>query len=292
MFGLSARLGSALAVVAVGLLLGGCGSKVPNRAPVEDRGAGAGKHGAVVMDPNTQAVKQLPGFENAGKPGYYTVKPGDTLIRIGLDHGQVSRDIARWSSLDNPNRIEVGQVLRVVPPTTASEASGAATKPVTLASVTPVASAPAASAAKQAAPAPSSASSTPAPAPAATAEDEIAWIWPTNGTVLAGFDEVKNKGLDIGGTVGDPVLAAADGRVVYVGAGLRGYGNLIILKHNNTYLTAYAHNQTLLIKEDQSVRKGQKIAEMGSSDADRVKLHFEVRRQGKPVDPAKYLPAR
>lgn len=292
MFGLSARLGSALAVVAVGLLLGGCGSKVPNRAPVEDRGAGAGKHGAVVMDPNTQAVKQLPGFENAGKPGYYTVKPGDTLIRIGLDHGQASRDIARWSSLDNPNRIEVGQVLRVVPPTTASETSGAATKPVTLASVTPVAAAPAASAAKQAAPAPSSASSTPAPATAATAEDEIAWIWPTNGTVLAGFDEVKNKGLDIGGTVGDPVLAAADGRVVYVGAGLRGYGNLIILKHNNTYLTAYAHNQTLLIKEDQSVRKGQKIAEMGSSDADRVKLHFEVRRQGKPVDPAKYLPAR
>ncbi len=292
MFGLSARLGSALAVVAVGLLLGGCGSKVPNRAPVEDRGAGAGKHGTVVMDPNTQAVKQLPGFENAGKPGYYTVKPGDTLIRIGLDHGQASRDIARWSSLDNPNRIEVGQVLRVVPPTTASETSGAATKPVTLASVTPVAAAPAASAAKQAAPAPSSASSTPAPAAAATAEDEIAWIWPTNGTVLAGFDEVKNKGLDIGGTVGDPVLAAADGRVVYVGAGLRGYGNLIILKHNNTYLTAYAHNQTLLIKEDQSVRKGQKIAEMGSSDADRVKLHFEVRRQGKPVDPAKYLPAR
>ena len=88
------------------------------------------------------------------------------------------------------------------------------------------------------------------------------------------------------------LVAAADGRVVYVGAGLRGYGNLIILKHNNTYLTAYAHNKTLLIKEDQSVRKGQKIAEMGSSDADRVKLHFEVRRQGKPVDPAKYLPAR
>jgi len=292
MFGLSTRRGSALAVVAVGLLLGGCGSKVLNRAPVEDRGTGAGKHGSVVMDPNTQAVKQLPGFENAGKPGYYTVKPGDTLIRIGLDHGQVSRDIARWSSLDNPNRIEVGQVLRVVPPTTASETSGAATKPVTLASVTPVAAAPAASAAKQAAPAPASASSTPAPATAATAEDEIAWIWPTKGTVLAGFDEVKNKGLDIGGTVGDPVLAAADGRVVYVGAGLRGYGNLIILKHNNTYLTAYAHNQTLLIKEDQSVRKGQKIAEMGSSDADRVKLHFEVRRQGKPVDPAKYLPAR
>jgi lipoprotein NlpD len=149
-----------------------------------------------------------------------------------------------------------------------------------------------------AASAPASAATAPvvAPAPAASAaatgDDEINWIWPTNGTVIAGFDDVKNKGLDISGNAGDPVLAAADGRVVYVGAGLRGYGNLIILKHNNTYLTAYAHNKTLLIKEDQTVRKGQKIAEMGSSDADRVKLHFEVRRQGKPVDPAKYLPAR
>ena len=110
--------------------------------------------------------------------------------------------------------------------------------------------------------------------------------------MLAGFDEARNKGYDIGGKAGDPVLAAADGRVVYAGAGLRGYGNLIILKHNNTYLTAYAHNQTLLVKEDQSVRKGQKIAEMGSTDADRVKLHFEIRRQGKPVDPSRYLPSR
>ena len=112
------------------------------------------------------------------------------------------------------------------------------------------------------------------------------------GALLNGFDDNKNKGLDLGGKVGDAVLAAADGKVVYAGAGLRGYGNLVILKHNNTYLTAYAHNNVLLVKEDQSVRKGQKIAEMGSSDADRVKLHFEVRRQGKPVDPAKYLPAR
>ena len=110
--------------------------------------------------------------------------------------------------------------------------------------------------------------------------------------MIAGFDESRNKGYDIAGKAGDPVLAAADGRVVYAGAGLRGYGNLVILKHNNTFLTAYAHNQTLLVKEDQSVRKGQKIAEMGSTDADRVKLHFEIRRQGKPVDPSRYLPAR
>ena len=109
---------------------------------------------------------------------------------------------------------------------------------------------------------------------------------------MTGFDEAKNKGLDLAGKAGDPVLAAADGKVVYSGSGLRGYGNLVILKHNNTYLTAYAHNQTLLVKEDQTVTKGQRIAEMGNSDADRVKLHFEIRKQGKPVDPAKLLPAR
>ena len=128
--------------------------------------------------------------------------------------------------------------------------------------------------------------------PSSSGDDDLGWIWPASGSLIAGFDEAKNKGYDISGKAGDPVLAAADGRVVYAGAGLRGYGNLIILKHNNTYLTAYAHNQTLLVKEDQSVQKGQKIAEMGNSDADRVKLHFEIRRQGKPVDPSRYLPNR
>jgi lipoprotein NlpD len=123
-------------------------------------------------------------------------------------------------------------------------------------------------------------------------DEGMVFAWPHPGPVLAGFDEAKNKGLDFAGKVGDPVLAAADGKVVYAGSGLRGYGNLVILKHNNTYLTAYAHNQTLLVKEDQAVVKGQRIAEMGSSDADRVKLHFEIRKQGKPVDPAKLLPAR
>jgi len=149
---------------------------------------------------------------------------------------------------------------------------------------------PAASAAVAAAPVVAPAP-TPA-APAASGEDELAFVWPVPGALISGFDDNKNKGLDLNGKVGDPVVAAADGKVVYAGAGLRGYGNLVILKHNNTYLTAYAHNHVLLVKEDQSVRKGQKIAEMGSSDSDRVKLHFEVRRQGKPVDPAKYLPAR
>lgn len=283
MFVLRGRSRVLWGVLVTSVLLAGCATRI-NRAPVEDRGAGMGRSAPVQMDPNTQAVKQPPGFENAGKAGYYTVKPGDTMIRIGLEAGQNWRDIARWNSIEKPYPIEVGQTLRVVPPLAASAAPPASSVAV----ARPVTS--------------SGATVSPVPAPSATAgplsssgagEEEIAWIWPTkSASILTGFDDVKNKGLDIAGNAGDPVLAAADGRVVYVGAGLRGYGNLIILKHNNTYLTAYAHNQSLLVKEDQTVHKGQKIAEMGSSDADRVKLHFEVRRQGKPVDPAKYLPAR
>ncbi len=265
-------------VCLVSLVLVGCGSTGLGRAPVEER---ANRGGNPVQ--TSAPVKQPQGFENAGKPGYYTVKPGDTLLRIALDHGQTAQDIARWSQVQNPNRIEVGQVLRVVPPLGAE----VQVKPVAKPTVVAAPIKPAASAASAAAPVAS------APAPAALpADGEINWVWPAAGVVLAGFDEAKNKGLDLAGAAGDPVVAAADGRVVYVGAGLRGYGNLIILKHNNVYLTAYAHNQTLLVKEDQSVLQGQKIAEMGNSDSDRVKLHFEVRRQGKPVDPAKYLPTR
>ena len=234
---------------------------------------------------DASGIKPMPGAENAGKPGYYTVKPGDTLIRIGLDTGQTTRDIVRWNNLENPNLIEVGQVLRIVPPS--NDNSLAVTRPVVSGVAgTTTAAAPARPA--SAAPAPV----TPPPTQPVSTEDDVAWIWPAQGKLIAGFDEVKNKGYDIDGRMGDPVIAASDGRVVYAGAGLRGYGNLIILKHNNTYLTAYAHNQTLLVKEDQTVRKGQKIAEMGNSDADRVKLHFEIRRQGKPVDPSKYLPAK
>lgn len=292
-----------LTVALAGFALSGCGTRL-NKAPVEDRGtssssapSSSAQPGVVVGTP----VKPLPGAENAGKPGYYTVKPGDTLIRIGLESGQSWKDIARWNSLDNANLIEVGQVLRVVPPGAASQAvasdSGVVTRPVTSSTITPAApaSAPAsaASAVKPAAPAASGPVAAAAPAaPAAATEDDMSFIWPAPGSLIAGFDEARNKGYDIAGKAGDPVLAAADGRVVYAGAGLRGYGNLVILKHNNTFLTAYAHNQTLLVKEDQTVRKGQKIAEMGSTDADRVKLHFEIRRQGKPVDPSRYLPAR
>ena len=270
-------------VALASLVLVGCGTRL-NKAPVENRGTSANQAGQFGGVTGSEA-KLLPGAENAGKPGYYTVKPGDTLIRIGLEAGQSWKDVARWSNLENANLIEIGQVLRVVPPASfavASDSSSTVTRPVTATGL-----ASGSSATKPAVPvvtAPSSAAS--------AGEDDVAFIWPSSGTLLAGFDEARNKGYDIGGKAGDPVLAAADGRVVYAGAGLRGYGNLIILKHNNTFLTAYAHNQSLLVKEDQAVRRGQKIAEMGSTDADRVKLHFEIRRQGKPVDPVRYLPSR
>ena len=261
--------------VSVGVLavLAACSSSPRQPAPVEDR---TGARSAPAD------AKPLPGAENAGKPGYYTVQKGDTLTRIGLDNGQAWRDVARWNNLSNPDMIEVGQVLRVAPPGAAVESSGVVVRPVT-------SSAPAS--ANGAGTPPNAAKPASAPSSTTAPMEDFSFAWPANGQVIAGFDEAKNKGLDIAGKAGDPVLAAADGQVVYAGAGLRGYGNLVIVKHNNTYLTAYAHNQKLLVKEDQKVRRGERIAEMGNSDADRVKLHFEVRRQGKPVDPARFLPA-
>jgi lipoprotein NlpD len=267
-------------------LLSACSSPVRAPAPVEDRSTTA-KSPVTPTAPtpavSVDAPKPMPGSDNSDKAGYYTVQKGDTLTRIALDNGQGWRDVARWNQLSNPDVIEVGQVLRVSPPGGAVESPGVVVRPIA-----PTASASSASSSViQAKPEPAVANP-----PAPTNDDGLGFIWPANGPLIAGFDEVKNKGLDIAGKAGDAILAAADGQVVYAGAGLRGYGNLLILKHNNTYLTAYAHNQALLVKEDQKVRKGQKIAEMGKSDADRVKLHFEVRRQGKPVDPAKLLPAR
>ena len=335
---------SAVLLAAAAVFLAGCSSKTLNPAPVEDRGLRTG--GAVTaakpslptsgasaspVDPAGAgaSAKVLPGAENAGKPGYYTVKQGDTLIRIALDNGQSWKDVVRWNGIENANVIEAGQVLRVVPPGAVVVAGAAVTKPVSspgLSSATPLPSAGSTAASASAAGVGSSATgvgpstsavspSTSGAGPSASgssaasaakpglgtaavassgtaSDDEIAWVWPTAGAVIGGFDEAKNRGIDIDGKAGDSIFASADGTVVFAGAALRGYGNLVILKHNNTYLTAYAHNQTLWVKEDQAVRKGQKIAEMGSSDADRVKLHFEVRRQGKPVDPAKYLPPR
>ena len=290
---------AALAVAT--FVLFGC-TTTPNRAPVEDRMATP--RAAVSASAPTTPAPATPVGEppkpavDPARAGYYIVKPGDTLIRIGLDTGQNWKDLVRWNNLENPNVIEVGQSLRVVAP--GVDPSAATSRPVatTRAETRPLdparagASAPAASAPIATA-GTSALTPTPAPAPTAReADDDITWSWPAAAPVATPFDEARSKGLVFRGKAGDPVLAAADGRVVYAGSGLRGYGNLVILKHSPTYLTAYAHNQTLLVKEDQSVRKGQKIAEMGSTDTDRVKLHFEIRRQGKPVDPTRYLPPR
>jgi lipoprotein NlpD len=271
-------------------VLTACATRLDN-APVVDRSTGQGA---------PQAAAPL----GPPPPGYYRVKPGDTLYRIALENGQNYRDIATWNTLTNPNQIEVGQLLRVAPPGVGftAAAPGVVTAPIaggtvqsmplanslpSAASGTSVAQPPVYGSASAPAAVISPQADTGAPA---AALDNIAFTWPARGPILGTFDDAKNKGVNIGGAVGTSVQAAADGRVVYAGNGLRGYGNLIIIKHDATYLTAYAHNRALMVKEGDAVTKGQKIAEMGNSDSDRVMLHFEVRRQGKPVDPLKYLP--
>ena len=216
-------------------------------------------------------------------PGYYRVKRGDTVLRIALDQGQSYRDIVRWNNLTDPNLIEVDQLLLVRPP-----AGKMTVKPLTSAAATPPTT-----------PAPQKNADQRMAEPAAEPKIEavkpdapppgIRLSWPAKGKVVEDFVDGKNKGIDIAGKLGDPIQAASDGRVVYAGNSLRGYGNLVIVKHDNTYLTAYAHNRNLLVKEGDAVRKGQKIAEMGDTDANSVRLHFELRVNGKPVDPLPFL---
>ncbi len=282
-------IGSSLLLMA----LAGCAvgyQHVP--APVEDRTASSAKSAVTpIKDP----------------PGYYTIRPSDTLIKIGLEHGQNWRDIARWNNIDNPDRIEVGQRLRIAPPVNAAAVetdNGVVVQPIARPAIQvapsqtpPTSERAVAQPTPSATPAATATTPTPAPASAETAStsaalSELLFVNPARGQVINAFDGVKNKGIDIVGNKGDPVVASADGRVVYAGSGLRGYGNLVILKHNSTYLTAYAHNDKLLVKEDQFVKQGQKIAEMGDSESDRVKLHFEIRKTGKPVDPAPLLKTR
>jgi lipoprotein NlpD len=317
-------------------LLSGCASNAP--APVIDRTV----QGSLQGELGRSAVAAEP----LG-PDMYVVKKGDTLRAIALDHGQSYRDLAAWNGLSDPNRIEVGQALRVAPPGApiASVDPVAVAKPVNMAGgVEPSAVAVAGGAthvatagteesikrapkggkqpytpealekmqkSEQAPPAGSTVppvlaavASSPAtlaanPAPAGTTgaavkstDETVDWAWPGAGKLVAGFVEDKNKGIDLVGKIGDPVLAAAAGKVILVSNALRGYGNFVIIKHNNAFLSVYAHNSRILVKEEQSVSRGQKIAEVGNSDTDQPKLHFEIRRQGKPVDPTKFLPVR
>jgi lipoprotein NlpD len=272
-------------MVMVSAVLAGCTSTPRTPAPVEDRTAMGRSPAPTPATPATEAVKTLPGSENAGKPGYYTVQRGDTLTRIGLDNGQGWRDLARWNNLTNPDLIEVGQVLQVAPPGGAVETAGVVVRPVP-------ASGPSTSAITNDKDSAANKESTkdgvnkPNVNPLA-----MQFIWPTQGKLISKFD-ANNKGIEIAGKKGDPILASEAGKVAYVGESLRGYGKLILIKHNG-YLTAYGHNDKFSVKEDQLVTKGQKIAEMGNTDADAYKLKFEIRdTAGKALNPVALLPPR
>lgn len=218
----------------------------------------------------------------------YVIRPNDTLYSIARAHNVSWQDLATWNNITDPSQLRVGQSLSIRGAGGAS--APAANTPSTVAQAEPIGG----SGVQQrpldgATPAPGPSEPT---APAAVNPSGIDWLWPASGKIIAGFNQALNKGVDIEGAVGDPVVAAADGVVVYSGSGLRGYGNLLIIRHNASYLSAYAHNSKLIAKEGQNVRRGEKIAELGQSDAPSPRLHFEIRRGGTPDDPMKYLPQR
>ncbi len=270
--------------------LAGCSITSTREAPVAERSTPPAK-----APPPIVAAKPAPPRVPAAD-GNYRVQPGDTLFSIAAAFGADVKDLARWNSLDDPSRIRVGQLLRVVPPNSETAAvlpvtptSPATTRPLEGSAAAPAVGAPAPSV--EAATTPGPVASVPETKPPAAASGGD-WIWPVNGRVIDKFDEKRNKGIGIAGKEGDPVVASADGQVVYSGSGLRGYGNLVILKHSDDFISAYAHNRQILVKQGQVVKRGQRIAEVGRSDATEPKLHFEIRRQGKPVDPLAYLPPR
>jgi len=334
--------------VVVGALLvvaAGCSTRQP--APVEERIASPVRPAPASSPPSVPVAPAV--AEPDWRPREYTVKRGDTLYKIALEHGLDYRDLAAWNDIENVNLIREGQSLRLIAPgeTGAGVAAGVTTSPLR---TTPMPGdmrpTPSGPATPLIVPGPRSAdnykaqpkalkepyseqalremqrvAAAPAAPPAASPEapvvaraepravpeakppvteakpamgddgDRVDWMWPAKGKIVTGFSDTANlKGIDIAGTAGQPVVAGAGGKVVYAGTGLRGYGKLIIIKHNATYLSAYAHNKDILVKEGQQVARGQKIAEMGNTDADQVKLHFEIRRQGKPMDPLRYLP--
>jgi lipoprotein NlpD len=308
-------------VLAVGLFMAfmaGCATKQP--APVADRRP---------EPPPVMKLVETPAAEKPAEAvgRFHVVQKGETLIAVALQYGLDYRELAAWNNIENVNVIRVGQELRVNAPgavaaSSAPDSNGTVVTPLVitpapLASESQVsansatmkvepravkvpysdkalAQLEAAARASAVAAVPSGAAVAAAPpvsaVPSRVDDEGIDWVWPAKGKVIAAYTEAS-KGMDISGFLGLPVLAAANGKVVYSGTGLRGYGKLVIIKHNNTYLSAYAHNNNILVKEGEEVKKGQKIAEMGSTDTEQVKLHFEIRKQGKPVDPSKYLPA-
>jgi lipoprotein NlpD len=287
------------------LALAGCTSTGP--APVSER---TGTRTAA------KAETPRPSQIAPSTTGLHTVQRGDTLYAIAFANGLDHREVAIWNQLESADRILVGQVLRLTPPPGAVEVmplddeAAPSARPLVeeqvlrepQAVLLPYSEAnwaqataprpPAVAVAPPPAPAPGPIP-TPAPLPKPPANaGAVAWMWPAEGTVLGRFGAAGGKGIDIAGERNAPVIAIAPGKVVYSGSGLRGYGRLLIVKHADEYLSAYAHNESILVKEGDTVAAGQKIALMGDSDADRVKLHFEIRRYGKPLDPLNYLPER
>ena len=274
----SSRMGVAgrllLSVLLTGALLVGCSSSPKGGVQVVDRdGKGSSR----------QSQRQ------PASSGQYVVQRGDTLYSIAFRFGWDWKTLAARNGIPAPYVIRSGQIIRFGSSSAVAQARSSA--PVTRsAPAVPVITqvqAPAKPIQNQAPARPVAVVTTPPPSTAG-------WGWPAKGAVIGRFSSngSLNKGIDIAGELGEPVFAASDGAVVYAGSGLRGYGELIIIKHSDTYVSAYGHNRRLLVREGQQVKVGQSIAEMGSTGTDRVKLHFEIRRQGKPVDPLQYLPRR
>jgi lipoprotein NlpD len=278
-------------------LLAGCTSRLP--APVIDRSTAPAKASTKIVEPAKPAE-------------FHIVKKGETLYSIALEYGQSYKDVAAWNNIDNPNVIRVGQQLRIAPPEGAAVVRPIAvpaaveSQPLTregaAVGADPIKRQPkggkhpyseqlALAARKQDAQPPAQ-PRTESRVAEPVVNGETDWIWPSAGSVIGPYVEGSSKGIDIEGRIGEAVLAAAAGKVIYAGNAIRGYGNLLILQHANGLSSVYAHNDKLLVKEGQQVARGQQIAELGSSDTDRAKLHFEIRRQGKPLDPLKLLPPR
>ena len=277
-------------VLVVVLLAAGCASG-GGRAPVVERTASRPPP-ARVAQKSPSLPAPAPAAAAPVADGLYVVKRGDTLYSIALDNGADYRELAQWNGLSDPTRIQVGQTLRVKPPEVRGVQIGRAatsgpieSRPLD-AGPAPATPLPPKPATVQTKAAPSVTQAAPAAAPG-----PVEFTWPVKGKVIAGFAEPRSKGIDIDGKLGDPVVAAAPGRVTYIGSGIPGLGKLVVIKHDNGFITVYAHNRSIVVKEQQTVARGQKIAELGASDSDRPKLHFQIRKGAAAVDPLRYLPA-
>ena len=272
----------ALALVcALVVLAWGCAqSRGP--APVEDRRPT--RVATPAAKPPAAKAPATGGAPVATADAFYTVKRGDTLYSIALEHGADYREVAQWNSLEDPSKLSVGQVLRVTAPAQQQHPG------------VQVGAAPPGAGKIESRPLGSGPQQQQKPAVAAREEPRLLdsqplqFAWPAKGKVLAGFSEPRRKGIDIDGKPGDAVSAAAAGRVTYVGSGIPGLGKLVVIRHDQGFITVYAHNKDILVKEQQAVTRGQKIAELGSSDSDRPKLHFQIRKGAAAVDPLLYLP--